>query len=515
MSIRSDIHDYNGNEEQDLFLPSEEAFPVMSSVSIRSRSTGASSRDEMNLAEFPITVLSTRADPKIKTLEFQDSVKLKSGKLLRREWIITGADKFGLPTATDDEVLLGLLKLTVDDGIKSQKVYFTRYELLRILKWSTEGRSYSRLQNALDRLSGVRVKATNAFFDNEAKSHRTKNFGIIDAYEINDGRDSGHKPSFFIWSEELFNSFQVGFIKKFDLDFYLDLKSSISKRLYRYLDKLFWYKTRHTFNLFTLAHEKIGISRNYKYASSIKQQLDPALQELIEQNFISGVEYQGRGRNTEIILSAAQKKPRSQGAISKSEEKTVEEESELSAEMDPLLADLIERGILKPQAERLIANLTADQKKRVPQIIAYVDSLVQSDSKLITKSPTGFLYSAIQKGDSFVLPGEREEQYEKKKPEKKPEHTFKSRSASIAESRKLEAEFLVDRRMELEKKEQGLEPRIVEKLRAEVEQSLRNMKNLLDEKNYQKVLSAAFEERLAAFLCLADFDEWLKERNRK
>jgi len=140
------------------------------------------SRDEMNLAEFPLTVLSKRADPSVKTLEFSDVVKGKNGEPLNRTWIITGADKFGLPTSSDDEVLLGLLKLTADDGLRSRKVHFTRYELLKILRWSTEGRSYSRLQNALDRLSGVRIKATNAFYDNETKLHSTRNFGIIDAY---------------------------------------------------------------------------------------------------------------------------------------------------------------------------------------------------------------------------------------------------------------------------------------------------------------------------------------------
>ena len=115
------------------------------------------SRDEMNLAEFPLTVLSTRSNPSIKTLEFQDAVTNKNGKTIKRKWVITGTDKFGLPTASDDEVLLGLLKLTVDDEISDRKVFFTRYELLKILRWTTEGRSYTRLQNALDRLEKVLV----------------------------------------------------------------------------------------------------------------------------------------------------------------------------------------------------------------------------------------------------------------------------------------------------------------------------------------------------------------------
>jgi hypothetical protein len=259
------------------------------------------SRDEMNLAEFPLTVLSTRVDSTVKTLEFSDTVRGRNGELVQRQWIITGADKCGLPTSSDDEVLLGLVKLTVDKEFSSPRIEFTRYELLRALRWTTEGRRYDRLQRALDRLSGVRIKASNAFFDNESKSHSTRNFGIIDGYEINDGRENP-KPSFFLWSDVLFKSFQVGFIKKLDLEFFLDLRSAVSKRLYRYLDKHFWYKSTWQINLFTLAHEKIGISRNYRHASSLKQQLDPAIEELIAHGFLKSANYVGRGRDSEVVF---------------------------------------------------------------------------------------------------------------------------------------------------------------------------------------------------------------------
>ena len=184
------------------------------------------SRDELNLAEFPLTVLSKRSNSSEKTLEFQDTITNKNKQVVQRKWIITGADKFGLPTASDDEVLLGLMKLSSDDHFQNRRVFFTRYELLHALRWTTEGRSYTRLQNALDRLTGVRIKAVNAFYDNEAKGYSTKNFGIIDNYEINDGRSSGVKPSFFTWNEEIFQSFQGGYLRKIDLDFFLDLESS-------------------------------------------------------------------------------------------------------------------------------------------------------------------------------------------------------------------------------------------------------------------------------------------------
>jgi hypothetical protein len=434
------------------------------------------SRDEMNLAEFPLTVLSKRADPSVKTLEFSDYVKGKNGELINRAWIITGADKFGLPTSSDDEVLLGLLKLTADDGLQNRKVHFTRYELLRILRWTTEGRSYTRLQNALDRLSGVRIKASNAFYDNETKLHSTRNFGIIDAYEINDGRDT--RPSFFTWSEVLFKSFQVGFIKKLDLDFYLDLQSAVSKRLYRYLDKHFWYRSRIQVNLFTLAHEKIGVSRNYVYASSLRQQLEPALEELKERGILSEYEFSGKGKSTELVMIAAHApkkiatapQPTSgvdQAAIARPSssadtrlEKGLDTCERLSSDVQRLL---VERGLAERQAQRLVAEQGEDTLARMQAIIKHFDSLVANKSALVSRSPTGFLYRAVERPFEFTLPGEKRarktanEGYERETSEglseafharaSNPERKEQARPKSAAPTREnLEIDYLIERK---------------------------------------------------------------------
>src|SRR5262249_13369586 len=60
-------------------------------------------RDEMNLAEFPITVLADRVPRGAKTLIFRAS----QGQLT-----ITGSDAFGLPTALDADVIVALIQLT-------------------------------------------------------------------------------------------------------------------------------------------------------------------------------------------------------------------------------------------------------------------------------------------------------------------------------------------------------------------------------------------------------------------
>ena len=400
--------------------------------------TGAAvgfSRDEMNLAEFPLTVLSSRVDPKLKTLEFTDQLRTKTGELVERKWIITAADKFGLPTSTDDDVVLGLIRLTMDQGFRERKVYFTRYELLRTLRWSTEGRSYSRLVKSLDRLSGVRIRSSNSFYDNTSKSYQTTNFGLIDAYEINDNRGvklpPGVEPpkSFFIWSEVMFDSFQAGYIKKLDLDLYFSLKSSVSRRLYRYLDKHFYFKRVVEKPLMALAFEKLGLSRNYKYVSTIRQQIEPAAEELLKIGFLESFEFLGKGEQTTIRFSSAQQttlpapKPieGKRNADSPFDEGQWAEHSESSAPshlnlgqsnganlnsraLGIFAAELQSRGIAAHQLTKLLESRTESDLPQLKAILRYYDHLVAQGDAKVSRNACGFLYRAVENPDRFVVP---------------------------------------------------------------------------------------------------------------
>jgi hypothetical protein len=481
------------------------------------------SRDEMNLAEFPLTVLSTRATSNLKTLEFKDTVRGKNGELVNRSWIITGADKFGLPTSSDDEILLGLLKLTVDEGFRDRKIYFTRYELLRILRWTTEGRNYVRLQKALDRLSGVRIKATNAFYDNETKLHSTRNFGILDGYELNDGRTTNPKPSFFTWSEVIFKSFQAGFIKKLDLDFYLGLESAVSKRLHRYLDKHFWYKSHLQVGLFILAHEKIGISRNYQYASSLRQQLDPALEELQGLGFISEFYYEGKGKETLVHIYAQSAKPRSlQSAKS--------ENLQLNGQGEGLQLQVIQalsqRGLKKPQAEKLTNNRSEEMLNRMLKIVEHYDTLLASQSRLISRSPVGFLYRAVEHPEHFVLPTDKvgNGTADKGYVEKGSQTSFDFRSDQrpsanpgemAVKLEALSAEYLTVRKKGLQNLRAEVEPEVLKRLTQEVESALSKLKSLISEKRYREAVHHGVEEKLAKLFAFPDFEEWLKLRRTR
>ena len=103
-------------------------------------------RDEMNLAEFPIALLTDRVPKGLKTIESRDEFfDERTKKVIVRKRVITASDKYGLPTAKDDEVILGLIQLTREaNNFTDRTVIFSRGELIDLLRWPHKGQSYKR-----------------------------------------------------------------------------------------------------------------------------------------------------------------------------------------------------------------------------------------------------------------------------------------------------------------------------------------------------------------------------------
>ena len=103
-----------------------------------------------------------------------------SGSIVVRRLTISASDKYGLPTAMDDEVILGLVQLTKAAGFADRRVRFSRYQLIRLLGWRDEGRSYRRLEQSLKRWLGVTLYYENAWWDKAQKRWVDAHFHLLD-----------------------------------------------------------------------------------------------------------------------------------------------------------------------------------------------------------------------------------------------------------------------------------------------------------------------------------------------
>jgi hypothetical protein len=353
-------------------------------------------KDEMNLAEYPISLLSKRQEPGKNTLEFTDTITGGAGKPVKRQWTVTGAEKYGLPVAGDNEVILALMAIGKAQGFPSRKIEFSRKRLLEIMGWEIKGQDYERINGALRRLKGVTIEAKNAWWDNERKGYVTKLFGIIDDVEYADSREKRKKEpqgqmefslSYVNLSEVLFQSIQAGYIKTLDITTYFKLKSAIAKRLYRYLDKKKYDSKKHfTMNLFTLAEAHLGLQKT-KFASHIKEKLDPAHEELQEAGFLASWKYEKTSDSSseKVIYTFTEKK---KALPAPTEQK--------SGDGDPLLEKLLQIGITHETAEQIVKKYSIEEIEAQVRALPYRNA--ENPAALLIKAikekwpmPEGFL----------------------------------------------------------------------------------------------------------------------------
>jgi len=372
-------------------------------------------KDELNLAEFPIAALTDRIPDGQTTLVFEDRLERRDSTPIVRRLTIMGTHKHGLPTSLDDEVLVGLIQLTKRrSNFTDPRVQFSRYELIQLLGWPQSGQSYRRIEEALHRWVGVVLMYENAWWDNQDRSWVDEQFHVLDNVTLYDrerwrtsartGKSgkwekSGSKAplplSSFRWNEVIFRSFQSGNLKQLDLEFYLKLRLPTTKRMYRFLDKRFYRRSRLDFDLRTLACEHIGLSRSYA-PTELKRRLKPALEEMEQLGFLEplGLEerysYVKRGCWRIIFI-------RGRCATAEVQDPAAQREQQPAQLMEVLKA----RGVTGKTAQELVET---HPPGRIRTKIEVFDWLLRNDDKRVGKNPAGYLVASIR--SDYQVPGD-------------------------------------------------------------------------------------------------------------
>ncbi|WP_169979047.1 replication initiator protein A [Tautonia rosea] len=358
---------------------------------LQDRGTGG--RDEMNIAEFPITLLADRAPRGQRRIEYSDRIfDPGTNREIDRRLVISAPEEYGLPTAIDDDVILALIQLTRrQNGFARPEVHFTRLQLIDLLGWPDKGRSYDRITASLDRWASTYLKYENAWWDNEGRRWTSGGFHIIDSYKLGDGRAPGGRASRcrVVWGREFFKSCQAGYLKGLDYDLYIRLTSHPARRMYRFLDKRFYHKSEWEFELKDFAFEHVGLSRTYRDAGKIKEKLRRGIEELEQVGFLEPLppdeRFLKQGRRWLIRMARAR------------EEVIAVPPSEVGA--DPVVQLLIDRGVSAATAVDLAEKYPAESIARQMEAL---DWLVAREDRRIRLSPAGYLVEAIRK--DYALP---------------------------------------------------------------------------------------------------------------
>lgn len=186
-------------------------------------------KDELNFAEFPLGSLADSVATETKSLIFTDTIfDQGTNQPVTRKLTISPSSEYGLPRALDEEVILGLIQLSNRDGFNDRKVHFSSYELIKLLGWSDSTKSYKRIEEALKRWVGVTLYYDKAWWSKEERSWVSEHFHVIESVTTYDRErkaqrkklkleDPNAARSYFVWSDQVFQSFRAGNLKEIDL----------------------------------------------------------------------------------------------------------------------------------------------------------------------------------------------------------------------------------------------------------------------------------------------------------
>ncbi len=275
-----------------------------------------SGRDEMNLAGNPFALLQAASRNGQSFIKNEWERTLPNGRVVTAKWEVNGHAELGLPGPNEEMLYLVLLQITREaadeNGVWPQKVPFSRGRILELLKWSDSAATYKLLSECLTRLSNVQINAVNAFWDAKAKMpYDTISFGLINEFalarETHGRKGQGNIPrSWFEWNKTVYESFLAGNVRSLALDFALSLDLPTARRLFRYLDMMRGAATpprrEFTIGLFKLC-DKLGMT-SYKYASKVKEKLQPAIDELKARDYLEDVRFEKSKDGTELAFFA-------------------------------------------------------------------------------------------------------------------------------------------------------------------------------------------------------------------
>jgi hypothetical protein len=386
--------------------------------------------DETNLAEFPLVLLTKRPPDGRHTIEYHDrELHPRTGAPVERKVTITGAGKYGLPTTHDEDVLVGMIYLTLTDksvkGFDDATVYFHRRQLLQILNWPDTGPYYERLKKSFRRWKGVTVVYEN-WWDPLAQDYVPEvGFSLLDNYQFGDARRRAashlslplgdqHQPRAMCsitWNKTLFASFKNGYLNGYlttlDLDKFFSLPTAAAKRAYRYLNLRLRASGHQDFDLQAFACQHVGFSPFYK-PSRLRSEVQESIVEPLEKHdFIEPMppkrrflKHNGRDR----VIFARKQPP----ALSSVESSTPDALLAAPAAARALLAELKRRGLGGKLAAEFAAQHPAEYLEHK---LDYLDFMLGASPP---KNPGGWLRAAIEQDygppPGYVSREERERQ---------------------------------------------------------------------------------------------------------
>jgi hypothetical protein len=200
--------------------------------------------DEMNLVEIPFCLLQN-------TNKGKNTVPLSASGL---EYIESSQQKYGLPTALAEPVVLGLMWLSMSKyGFNERIIRFSVRELVekymypnKYMQYRAGGKIMAAVEEELHRIAATRLYSKR-WYDKKLGRHVDIDASIIDYISvINEGGKNSLRVLEVGWGTKLMESVQARYTKNLDVDLWLQIEHPLDRRMYRWLDRQLSSKERET-----------------------------------------------------------------------------------------------------------------------------------------------------------------------------------------------------------------------------------------------------------------------------
>ena len=346
---------------------------------------------ELNLELIPLFLYKARGRSE-ESLEATNVIQTPDGQRLEQSVKVVAGREYGMPGPVDRDVHVGIMKLVHRAGglPPDGMVSFSLYELLKVLGKNRGGNNYEKVRESLDRVADCVIHAKNAFYDNETEQFRTHRFTPWSVHFASTKRGQGRSTERHVlkFHEILVRSYNSGYLKTLDTDFFFSLKSPMAKSLYQLVDAKRRGKLSWTVGVQQL-RQLIPMPESYRYDSKIREKVEPGLKELKRRGFLEGADYEQRGEDQVICFRI------SRAFVEAHERPKVS----LSTRERGVADALMRHGVAAQKAEKLVSEHGSAHCRR------YLDALPHQTG---VQKPAGWLVKYIENAWPVTLPDDRD-----------------------------------------------------------------------------------------------------------
>src|SRR5215203_3242082 len=225
--------------------------------------------------------------------EYVIDVVLEDGRKAQRRFRYTPSKEYGDTTDFDRDVYRAIILHAFQNGgiPRDGVVYFSLYQLRKILDLPEKGASYRKIRDSIVKLQTMSVNADTYWQDLKGfKSEYYSTFSRVN-FEANEdrfGRASEHHWVRF--DEVIVRSYHEGYVRDLDHNFYFSLNKKHSRALYSEIDLgrgkgLVWEIP------LSDVGARLGMATSYRSPSAKKRALAPAHEEMKRKGFLAKVSF--------------------------------------------------------------------------------------------------------------------------------------------------------------------------------------------------------------------------------